>query len=114
MTVQGRPVKLPGLVAIASPRAIPPSEQRPCPVCGETRAYALHTRERRRVLRCPCGVVFVDPLPSETEIATHESDAFREGLVEETREMFEAYGRGESDQITRSKQAQASSPTAAG
>jgi 2-polyprenyl-3-methyl-5-hydroxy-6-metoxy-1,4-benzoquinol methylase len=37
--------------------------------------------------------VFVDPLPSADEVAEHESEAFRDGLVEETREMFAAYGR---------------------
>ena len=97
MTGPIRPVKLPGSVAIASPRSFTPSPQRPCPVCGDTRASSLHVRAHRRILRCACGVVFVDPLPSAGEIAAHESEAFREGLVEETREMFAAYGRGYRD-----------------
>ena len=80
-------------MAIASPRTAPFASHRPCPVCGDAGARTLHARAHRRVLRCACGVVFVDPLPSASEIAAHESEAFREGLVEETREMFAAYGR---------------------
>src|SRR5439155_936504 len=47
----------------APPRVMDP--HRPCPVCGARRARALHRRPARRILRCACGLVFVDPLPSE-------------------------------------------------
>src|SRR5262245_11139973 len=95
----GRPAarKLRGSVAIASPRPAAPPPQRPCPFCGETGAQTLHARPHRRVVRCACGLVFIDPLPSADKVAEHESEAFREGLVEETREMFAAYGRDYRD-----------------
>ena len=70
---------------------------RPCPVCGERRARALHRRPGRRILRCACGLVFVDPLPSEAEVAAREAEAFRGELLAETRAMFDAYGRGYRD-----------------
>jgi len=70
---------------------------RPCPVCGETRARTLHRRPARRVLGCACGLVFVDPLPSEAEVAAREAEAFRGELLAETRAMFDAYGRGYRD-----------------
>ena len=66
---------------------------RPCPVCGGTRARVLHRRSHRSILRCTCGLVFIDPLPSATEVAAIETEAFRGELLEETREMFDAYGR---------------------
>ena len=69
---------------------------RPCPVCGERRARALHRRPGRRILRCACGL-FVDPLPSEAEVAAREAAAFRGQLLAETRAMFDAYGRGYRD-----------------
>src|SRR2546427_6591274 len=70
---------------------------RPCPVCGARRARALHRRPARRILRCACGLVFVDPLPSEAEVAAREAEAFRGELLAETRAMFDAYGRGYRD-----------------
>ena len=66
---------------------------RACPACGGTRARPLHVRAERRILRCACGVVFIDPLPSPDAIAARESEAFRGELLDETREMFAAYGR---------------------
>ncbi len=70
---------------------------RPCPLCGETRARTLHHRPARRILRCACGLVFVDPLPSAAEVAARETEAFRGELLAETRGMFDAYGRGYRD-----------------
>jgi len=49
-------------------------------------------RAHRRILRCDCGLVFIDPLPSAGEIAERETEAFRGELLAETREMFDAYG----------------------
>src|SRR5207244_2815887 len=68
-----------------------------CPACGERRACTLHRRPARRILRCTCGLVFIDPLPSEAEVAARESEAFRGELLAETRAMFDAYGRGYRD-----------------
>jgi len=70
---------------------------RPCPACGERRARTLHRRPARRILRCACGLVFIDPLPSEAEVAAREAEAFRGELLAETRAMFDAYGRGYRD-----------------
>ncbi len=70
---------------------------RPCPACGERRARTLHRRPARRILRCACGLVFIDPLPSEAEVAAREAEAFRGELLAETRAMFDAYGRGYHD-----------------
>ncbi len=70
---------------------------RPCPACGEWRARTLHRRPARRILRCACGLVFIDPLPSEAEVAAREAEAFRGELLAETRAMFDAYGRGYRD-----------------
>src|SRR2546428_8216743 len=70
---------------------------RPCPACGERRARTLHRRPARHILRCACGLVFVDPLPSEAEVAAREAEAFRGELLAETRAMFDAYGRGYRD-----------------
>jgi 2-polyprenyl-3-methyl-5-hydroxy-6-metoxy-1,4-benzoquinol methylase len=41
--------------------------------------------------------VFIDPLPSAGEVAHRETEAFRGELLEETREMFDAYGRAYRD-----------------
>ena len=68
-----------------------------CPACGERRARTLHRRPARRILRCACGLVFIDPLPSEAEVAAREAEAFRGELLAETRAMFDAYGRGYRD-----------------
>ncbi|HUE30894.1 MAG TPA: class I SAM-dependent methyltransferase, partial [Verrucomicrobiae bacterium] len=57
----------------------------------------LHRRPARRILRCVCGLVFIDPLPSEAEVAAREAEAFRGELLAETRAMFDAYGRGYRD-----------------
>lgn len=45
------------------------------------------------LFRCSCGQVFVDPIPSEEEIAQREDEAFEGGLMDETAEMFTAYYR---------------------
>ena len=80
------------------------SAARACPGCGETRARALHVRRERRIVRCRCGLVFVDPLPSAGDVAQRETEAFRGELLDETREMFAAYGRDydPSDPVVRS------------
>src|SRR5438128_10084086 len=70
---------------------------RPCPACGEWRARTLHRRPARRILRCACGLVFVDPLPAGAAVAAREAAAFRGQLLAETRAMFDAYGRGYRD-----------------
>src|SRR4051812_44509098 len=69
---------------------------RPCLVCGERGARPLHGRATPLV-RCACGLVFVDPLPSVAEIAAREDDAFHGGLRDETAEMFTAYYRNFPD-----------------
>jgi 2-polyprenyl-3-methyl-5-hydroxy-6-metoxy-1,4-benzoquinol methylase len=89
---------------MASPAlAAPTAPHRPCPVCGGTRTRALHRRPERSILRCACGLVFIDPLPSASEVAAREGEAFRGELLEETRAMFDAYGRGfrEDDPVVR-------------
>jgi len=68
------------------------SGPRACLVCGATGARPLHGT-RSPLVRCACGLVFVDPLPSSEEIATREDDAFHGGLRDETAEMFTAYYR---------------------
>ncbi|MEY4950722.1 MAG: hypothetical protein RL698_2933 [Pseudomonadota bacterium] len=71
-------------------------EARPCPVCGARSGQARHTGEV--VLRgCPCGVVYMDPLPRPSVIAEQEIEAFEGGLREETTEMFTAYYRDYPD-----------------
>lgn len=47
--------------------------------------------------RCPCGVVYMDPLPARDVIAHKEIEAFEGGLREETTEMFTAYYRDYPD-----------------
>jgi 2-polyprenyl-3-methyl-5-hydroxy-6-metoxy-1,4-benzoquinol methylase len=69
---------------------------RPCLVCGASGARKLHGA-RSPIVRCRCGLVFVDPLPSEQEIAQREDDAFNGGLRDETAEMFTAYYRDFKD-----------------
>ncbi len=64
-----------------------------CPVCGAIPTRALHVRDHRRILRCGCGLVLIDPLPSADAIAEREGEAFRGELMDETKEMFAAYGR---------------------
>jgi SAM-dependent methyltransferase len=66
-------------------------------VCGASRARTLHRRSHRSILRCGCGFVFIDPLPSAGEVAERETEAFRGELLAETREMFDAYGRNYQD-----------------
>jgi 2-polyprenyl-3-methyl-5-hydroxy-6-metoxy-1,4-benzoquinol methylase len=66
---------------------------RVCPVCGARPTRALHVRDQRRILRCGCGLVLIDPLPSAEAIAAREGEAFRGELMDETKEMFAAYGR---------------------
>lgn len=68
------------------------SAPRACLVCGDTGARRLHGRGSPLV-RCRCGLVFVDPLPTSEEIAAREDEAFRGGLRDETAEMFTAYYR---------------------
>jgi len=53
----------------------------------------LHLTPHRRIVRCTCGLVFVDPLPSAADAVVRESQAFRGELLDETRQMFDAYGR---------------------
>jgi SAM-dependent methyltransferase len=67
---------------------------RPCPLCGAAAGTALHRRPARRILRCACGLVFVDPLPSLAETERLETVTLRGEGQEETRGMFAAYGRG--------------------
>jgi len=69
---------------------------RPCLVCGAHGARPLHGL-RSPLVRCSCGLVFVDPLPTEREIAAREDDAFHGGLRDETAEMFTAYYRNFPD-----------------
>ena len=49
------------------------------------------------LVRCRCGLVFDDPLPTPEEIAALEDEAFRGGLRDETAEMFTAYYRNYPD-----------------
>jgi 2-polyprenyl-3-methyl-5-hydroxy-6-metoxy-1,4-benzoquinol methylase len=49
------------------------------------------------LVRCPCGLVFDDPLPTPDQIAALEDEAFHGGLREETAEMFTAYYRDYPD-----------------
>lgn len=49
------------------------------------------------LVRCSCGLVFVDPLPTGDEIAAREDEAFHGGLRDETAEMFTAYYRNYPD-----------------
>jgi len=65
---------------------------RACLVCGATGARSLHG-PGSPLVRCRCGLVFVDPLPTSEEIAAREDDAFHGGLRDETAEMFTAYYR---------------------
>lgn len=62
-------------------------------MCGTVGARPLHVRPDRRIVRCGCGLVFIDPLPSRAAAAARESEAFHGELLDETREMFQAYGR---------------------
>jgi len=48
-------------------------------------------------VRCSCGLVYVDPLPTPEEVAAREDEAFHGGLVDETAEMFSAYYRNFPD-----------------
>jgi SAM-dependent methyltransferase len=77
----------------AAPAVVAPPP-RPCPLCDATAARALHVRAERRIVRCACGLVFVDPLPSVEEAERRETAAIRGEIQEETRAMFAAYGRG--------------------
>lgn len=63
---------------------------RECLVCGAHGARRLHGASSPLV-RCSCGLVYVDPLPSLEEIAAREDEAFHGGLRDETAEMFTAY-----------------------
>jgi 2-polyprenyl-3-methyl-5-hydroxy-6-metoxy-1,4-benzoquinol methylase len=49
------------------------------------------------LVRCPCGLVFDDPLPTPEQIAALEDEAFYGGLRDETAEMFTAYYRNYPD-----------------
>lgn len=81
----------PQVATVAS--AALPATPRPCLVCGGERSRTLHARAHRRVVRCECSLVYIDPLPSATTVAERESEAFRGELLDETKEMFAAYGR---------------------
>jgi len=67
---------------------------RPCPLCGARATRALHVRPTRRILRCACGLVYVDPLPTPEESARLETAALRGETQAEVRGMWDAYGRG--------------------
>jgi 2-polyprenyl-3-methyl-5-hydroxy-6-metoxy-1,4-benzoquinol methylase len=82
--------------APASPRAAATRAPRPCLVCGGSSARPLHGAQSALV-RCSCGLVFVDPLPTEAEVAAREDEAFHGGLRDETAEMFTAYYRNFPD-----------------
>ena len=83
-----------GAQAVAArPMSVRP---RGCLVCGAPGARPLHGAGSPLV-RCRCGLVFVDPLPTSEEIATREDDAFHGGLRDETAEMFTAYYRNFPD-----------------
>lgn len=82
------------LSTAAAPPGALPAPSRPCPLCHDPGARPLHVRPERRILRCSCGLVFVDPLPDAAQIARREREAFHGELLEETRAMFDAYGRG--------------------
>ena len=69
---------------------------RPCLVCGSSGARPLHG-PHSALVRCPCGLVYVDPLPTPEQVAAREDDAFHGGLVDETAEMFTAYYRNYPD-----------------
>ena len=69
---------------------------RPCLVCGARGARPLHG-PRSPLVRCSCGLVYVDPLPTPEEVAAREDEAFHGGLVDETAEMFSAYYRNFPD-----------------
>ena len=104
LTASRGPANARPAMASAAPVSAPTATgHRPCPVCGRTRARVLHRRSHRSILRCGCGFVFIDPLPSAGEVAARETEAFRGELLEETREMFDAYGRSyrEDDPVVR-------------
>lgn len=67
---------------------------RACPLCGGRAARALHVRPTRRIVRCACGLVYVDPLPTAEEAARLETAALRGETQPEVRGMWDAYGRG--------------------
>lgn len=69
---------------------------RPCLVCGARAARPLHG-PHSALVRCSCGLVYVDPLPTPEEAAQREDEAFHGGLVDETAEMFTAYYRNFPD-----------------
>lgn len=69
---------------------------RPCLVCGGRGAKRLHGDEDP-LFRCPCGLVYVDPIPTGEAIAQREDEAFAGGLMDETAEMFTAYYRDYPD-----------------
>lgn len=69
---------------------------RPCLVCGARAARPLHG-PHSPLVRCSCGLVYVDPLPTPEEAAKREDEAFHGGLVDETAEMFSAYYRNFPD-----------------
>jgi 2-polyprenyl-3-methyl-5-hydroxy-6-metoxy-1,4-benzoquinol methylase len=83
-------------VASADARASAVREPRPCLICGATSARPLHGAQSALV-RCSCGIVYVDPLPTEAEVAAREDEAFHGGLRDETAEMFTAYYRNFPD-----------------
>ncbi len=69
---------------------IPSGERRPiktCPVCNSARIYYLFSTADCRVVRCDdCGLVFLNPQPSEAELARiYGADYFLGGAVLYTR-----------------------------
>src|SRR5215470_2917107 len=81
---------------VGAAQATAPGRSRPCVVCGGTQAVSLHGGQTTLV-RCPCGLVFDDPLPTPEQIAALEDEAFYGGLRDETAEMFTAYYRNYPD-----------------
>ncbi|HYC24259.1 MAG TPA: class I SAM-dependent methyltransferase, partial [Candidatus Bathyarchaeia archaeon] len=70
---------------------------RACIACGTRDARPLHGPRGGPLMRCRCGLVFVDPLPAASEVALREDEAFHGGLIDETAEMFTAYYRNYPD-----------------
>jgi len=96
MATPNTPVEAPPASPVAAASARREGGSRPCVVCGGTSAVPLHGGATTLV-RCPCGLVFDDPLPTPEKIAALEDEAFYGGLREETAEMFTAYYRNYPD-----------------
>jgi 2-polyprenyl-3-methyl-5-hydroxy-6-metoxy-1,4-benzoquinol methylase len=90
---------------------IPPSSERPsvkaCHVCEGTRIYYLFSAAAYRVVRCEdCGLVFLNPQPSDDELSqVYGADYFLGSETEEGRraagEVKQATARGYLSEILR-------------